>query len=71
MDFSVEGAQIALAKAHFDMKEYRRCAHALESLNSAKSNFLRLYSLFLVRESENFVAKNLFRVFRATKRTYR
>ncbi|KAK3239275.1 anaphase-promoting complex component apc8 [Cymbomonas tetramitiformis] len=39
-----------LAKAYFDLKEYRRCAHALRSVSGRRSLFLRCYALYLAGE---------------------
>ena len=39
-----------LAKSYFDMKEYRRAASFLQSLQGAKARFLRNYSLYLAGE---------------------
>lgn len=37
-----------LGKSYFDCKEYARAAHLLKGCQSMKSNFLRLYSKYLV-----------------------
>src|SRR5579862_2946323 len=37
-----------LGKSYFDCKEYARAAHLLKGCQSLKSNFLRLYSKYLV-----------------------
>jgi anaphase-promoting complex subunit 8 len=39
-----------LAKSFFDMKEYRRAAFSLQTLQGAKARFLRNYSLYLAGE---------------------
>eukprot|EP01083_Nonionella_stella_P070814 189682_1 len=39
-----------LAKAYFDMKEFRRAAHCLERCSSPYATFLKCYSLFLAGE---------------------
>lgn len=39
-----------LAKSYFDMKEYRRAASFLTTLQGAKALFLRNYSLYLAGE---------------------
>ena len=39
-----------LAKAYFDLKEYRRCAHALRNVPGPKALFLRCYSQYLAGE---------------------
>ena len=44
---------LLLAKCHFDLREYRRCAHLLESLHSPTPHhlFLRFYALYLAGEA--------------------
>ena len=46
---------LLLAKSYFDLREYRRCAHLLESLppslSSPHHTFLRLYALYLAGEA--------------------
>jgi hypothetical protein len=40
---------LLLAKAFFDMREYRRAAHALQGSTHKKAFFLRCYATYLVR----------------------
>ena len=40
----------SLAKAYFDLGEYRRCAHALREANAPLQTFLREYATFLAGE---------------------
>lgn len=40
---------LLVAKSFFDVREFRRAAHALAAFDSAPALFLRGYSLFLVR----------------------
>ncbi|KAL6784802.1 APC8A [Auxenochlorella protothecoides x Auxenochlorella symbiontica] len=48
--WSREDDRHALARCHFDVKEYRSAAHVLSDCTSPKSTFLRLYSLYLAGE---------------------
>ncbi|CAM6083310.1 unnamed protein product [Calypogeia fissa] len=41
---------LLLAKAYFDMREYRRAAHALRGLSGHKAVFLRCYATYLYGE---------------------
>jgi len=45
-----DGDAFAIAKAYFDLKEYRRAAHALKGARGARATFLRCYSLYLAGE---------------------
>jgi anaphase-promoting complex subunit 8 len=45
-----EEEMFLLAKAYFDLKEYRRCAHALRTVAGPKALFLRCYSQYLAGE---------------------
>eukprot|EP00241_Pyramimonas_parkeae_P020770 CAMPEP_0114326430 /NCGR_PEP_ID=MMETSP0059-20121206/29721_1 /TAXON_ID=36894 /ORGANISM="Pyramimonas parkeae, Strain CCMP726" /LENGTH=102 /DNA_ID=CAMNT_0001455405 /DNA_START=255 /DNA_END=561 /DNA_ORIENTATION=+ len=45
-----EGEVFLLAKAYFDLKEYRRCSHALKGQTGSKSVFLRCFALYLAGE---------------------
>jgi hypothetical protein len=38
----------SLARSYFELKEYERAAYVLKESPCLKSQFLRLYSLFLV-----------------------
>ncbi|EOD11256.1 hypothetical protein EMIHUDRAFT_120383 [Emiliania huxleyi CCMP1516] len=42
-----EEDQLLLAKAYFDLNEFKRAAHALRVARGASGRFLRWYSLFL------------------------
>lgn len=42
-----EECVLQLAKAYFNLKEYKRCARALEKCSSRQATFLRFFSLYL------------------------
>lgn len=43
----IEEDVLQLAKAYYNMKEYRRCASVLEKCSSHQATFLRYFSLYL------------------------
>jgi anaphase-promoting complex subunit 8 len=47
--FTAEYDTYLMAKTFFDLKEYDRCSSILGQCESNKSQFLRLYSKYLVR----------------------
>ena len=45
---------LLLAKSYFDVREYRRAAHALQGASGKKAFFLRCYATYLVMCSVNY-----------------
>ena len=50
--FAQESGRYYVAKSLYDLREFRRAAHALQNCQSDEAFFLRNYSLYMVRKKE-------------------
>merc|ERR1719204_1114650 len=46
INYPISTSDVCLAKVYFQMKEFKRCAHALENNKSQIGLFMRSYSTF-------------------------
>ena len=49
--------EVLRARSLFDVREFKRAAHAVEGCSSKKATFLRLYALYLVRAGRHWMSR--------------